>query len=61
MKPPSENPETAVISARLPKDLKKRVEAFCRENKMTIKEFIADAIIDKLKLAHKERRKRSRL
>jgi hypothetical protein len=41
--------------------LKKRVKAFCDDNQMTIGNFMADAIIDKLELAHKERRKKSRL
>lgn len=60
-KPTSEMPETLIISARIPKDLKKRVKAFCDDNNMTIGDFISDAIIDKLELAHKERRKKSRL
>lgn len=61
MKPPSERTETQIISARIPRDLKKRVKAFCDDNQMTIGDFIADAIIDKLELAHKERRRKSRL
>ena len=60
-KPTSEKTETQTISARIPRDLKKRVKAFCDDNQMTIRNFIADAIIDKLELAHKERRKKSRL
>ena len=61
MKPTSEITETRIISARIPKDLKKRVKAYCDDNQMTIRHFIADAIIDKLELAHKERRRKSRL
>jgi len=61
MKPPSERTETQIISARIPRDLKKRVKAFCDDNQMPIGDFIADAIIDKLELAHKERRRKSRL
>ena len=61
MKPTPEKIETTMLSTRIPKDLMKRVKAFCDETGMTIKDFIADAIIDKLELAHKERRKKSRL
>ena len=60
-KPTPEKIETKMLCTRIPKDLMKRVKAFCDENEMTIKDFIADAIIDKLELAHKERRKKSRL
>jgi len=57
----SEETETEIISVKIPKDLKKRVNAYSDDNEMTIKHFIADAIIDKLELAHKERRRKSRL
>jgi hypothetical protein len=60
-KPASEKTETQIISARVPKDLKRRVKTFCDDNQMTIGNFMADAIIDKLELAHKERRRKSRL
>ena len=60
-KPAAEKTEFEIISAMIPKDLKKRVKTFCDDNQMTIRHFIADAIIDKLELAHKERRKKSRL
>ena len=60
-KPTPEKIEANGLSTRIPDDLMKRVKAFCNENKITIKDFIADAIIDKLELAHKERRKKSRL
>ena len=60
-KPISEQSESRIISASIPKDLKKRVKAYCEDNQMSIRDFIADAIIDKLELAHKERRKKSRL
>lgn len=56
-----EKTETKMISTRIPKDLMKRVKDFCDENEMAIKDFITDAIIEKLELAHKERRKKSRL
>jgi len=60
-KPTPEKTETKMISTRMPKDLMKRVKIFCDENEMTIQDFLADAIIEKLELAHKERRKKSRL
>jgi len=60
-KPTSEKTETKMVSTRIPKDLMKRIKVFCDENKMTIKDFLADAITEKLELAHKERRKKSRL
>jgi len=44
-----------------PKNLIKRVKIFCDENEMTIQDFDTDAIIDKLALVHKERRKKPRL
>lgn len=61
MKPVSEITETETISVKIPKDLKKRVKAYCDDNQMTIRHFIADAIIDKLELAHRERSRKSRL
>ena len=60
-KPTPEKIETKTLSTRIPKDLMKRIEAFCDENEITIKDFIADALIEKLALVHKERRKKSRL
>ena len=45
----------------LPKELIKRVEALCAEREMTIQDFVTDATIEKLELANKERRKKSRL
>jgi len=60
-KPTSEKTETNMISTRIPKGLMKRVKVFCDENEMTIQDFLADAITEKIELAHKERRKKSRL
>ena len=50
-----------MLNTRLPKNLIKRVKNFCDENEITIQDFVTDAILDKLALVHKERRKRSRL
>jgi hypothetical protein len=59
--PIPEKTETEMLSNGLPKDLIKRVKIFCAEKEMTIQDFVTDAIIEKLELAHKERRKRTRL
>lgn len=53
--------ETKILKILLPKELFKRVEALCAEKEMTIQDFVIDAIIEKLELANKERRKKSRL
>ena len=53
--------ETEILSTGFPKGLIGRVKVYCSENEMTIQDFATDAIIDKLALVHKERRKRPRL
>jgi hypothetical protein len=53
--------ETKILNLMLPKELIKRVEALCTEKEMTIQDFVTDAVIEKLELANKERRKKSRL
>ena len=58
---PVNKTETKLLKIMLPKDLLERVQSYCNEKKMTIKEFVTDAIIDKLKLTYKERRKKPRL
>ncbi len=60
-KPTPEENETEMLNTGLPKNLIKRVKIFCDENEMTIQDFVTDAIIDKLTLVHKERRKKPRL
>jgi hypothetical protein len=45
----------------LPKELVDRVNAVCADQDMTIQEFVNDAIIEKLELVYKERRKKDRL
>jgi hypothetical protein len=60
-KPPAKKTETKLLKIMLPEELLERVQSYCNEKKMTIKEFVTDAIIDKLKLAYKERRKKRRL
>ena len=56
-----EETETEMLNTVLPQDLIKRIEVFCAEQEMTIQDFVTDAIIDKLALVHKERRKKPRL
>jgi hypothetical protein len=45
----------------LPEELMERIQTLCAERDMTVQDFATDAIIEKLQLAHKERRKKSRL
>ena len=59
--PIPEKTETEMLNTGLPKDLIERVKIFCVEKEITIQDFVIDAIIEKLELAHKERRKRTRL
>jgi len=58
-KPTPEETETEMLNTVLPQDLIKRIEVFCAEQEMTIQDFVTDAIIDKLALVHKERRKKN--
>ena len=60
-KPTPEETETEMLNTVLPQDLIKRLEVFCAEQEMTIQDFVTDAIIEKLALVHKERRKKPRL
>ena len=50
-----EKTETKMLNVRLHEELVERVRAHCRERNMTIKEFVTDAIIEKLELVYKER------
>ena len=60
-KPETENSETHILNIRLQKELIKRIKALCTEREITVQDFVTDAIIEKLGLVHKERRKKSRL
>lgn len=60
-KPVTENSETHMLNIRLRKELLKRVESLCDEKEITVQDFMTDAILEKLELVHKERRKKSRL
>lgn len=57
----TENSETQMLNIRLRKELIKRVTSICAEREITVQDFVADAIIEKLGLVYKERRKKSRL
>ena len=56
-----DNTEIRMLTTRVPKVLIERVKAFCNENEITIQDFVNDALIEKLELVHKERRKKARL
>ena len=60
-KPTPENTDTKELNIMLPEELIKRIYLFCDERDITIQDFVTDAIIEKLQLAHKERRKKVRL
>jgi hypothetical protein len=45
----------------IPEELLERLQTFCAEKEITVQDFMTDAIIEKLELAHKEKRKRPRL
>jgi len=57
----TENSETQMLNIRLQEELIKRVKSICAEKEITVQDFVADAIIEKIGLVHKERRKKSRL
>ena len=60
-KPQPEITKTKPINIVLQKDLIKRINIFCTEQEITIHEFVTDAIIEKLNLVYKERRKKGRM
>ena len=53
--------ENEIIKTGLPNKLLKRIVVFCDNKEMSIQDFVSDAIIEKLELVHKERRKKQRL
>jgi len=60
-KPTTEKTETKQLNIILPEELMERIQTLCDERGMTIQDFATDAIIEKLQLARKERRKKARL
>ena len=53
--------QNKILNIMLPEELINRVNAVCAEKNMTIQEFATDAIIEKLELVYKDRRKKDRL
>jgi hypothetical protein len=53
--------ETKLLNILLPKELIDTVNTFCADKDITIQEFVTDAMIEKMRLAYKEKRKNSRL
>ncbi len=60
-KPPPDKTDAKQLNIMLPEELIKRIYLLCDERDITIQDFVTDAIIEKLELAHKERRKKDRL
>jgi NRPS condensation-like uncharacterized protein len=56
-----EKTENKLLKIMLPKELLERVKSYCNEKNMIVNEFVADAIIEKLNLVYKERRKKGRM
>jgi len=52
---------TKLFNIMLPEELMERVKTLCAERDLTIQDFVTDAIIEKLEIAYKERRKKDRL
>ena len=56
-----EKTETKLLNIILPEELMERVQSYCDERDMAVNDFVTDAIIEKLELVYKERRKKDRL
>lgn len=56
-----EKTKNKLLNIILPVELIDRINIVCADKDITIQEFVTDAIIDKLELVYKERRKRPRL
>jgi predicted DNA binding CopG/RHH family protein len=52
-KPTSETTKTKPVNVMLHEELIKRINAYCAEQGITIQEFIADAVIERLNLVYK--------
>jgi hypothetical protein len=61
MKEKPKRTKTKPINIMLQEDLVNRINAYCSDQDITIHEFVTDAIIEKLELVHKERRKKDRM
>jgi hypothetical protein len=60
-KPAPEKIQAEKLSINLHEGLLERLKNFCAGRNMPIEEFVADAILDKLELVYKDRRKRPKL
>jgi predicted DNA-binding protein len=60
-KPNPKKTDAKQLDITLPEELLERIQTLCDERGMTIQDFVTDAIIEKLELAHKERREKNRL
>ena len=56
-----EKTEEKLLNIMLPVELIERVNVVCIDKEITIQEFVTDAILDRLELVYKDRRKRPRL
>jgi len=56
-----ETTKTKPINIMLPEELMERIQTYCDERDMAVNDFVTDAIIEKLELVYKERRKKQRL
>jgi hypothetical protein len=56
-----EKTEKKLLNILLPEELINRVNAVCDDQDMSIQEFVTDAIIEKLNIFYKDRRKKDRL
>ena len=56
-----EKTETKQLNIMLHEELQERIQSYCNEKDMDIQEFVTDAILEKLELVYKERRKKQRL
>jgi len=56
-----EKTKAKLLKIMLPEELLERVQGYCNEKNMTTQEFATDAIIEKLNLVYKERRKKGRM
>lgn len=60
-KPTSHKTQDKILNILLPEELITRVNVVCSDKNMTIQEFVTDAIIEKLELVYKDRRRKDRL
>ena len=51
-----EKTETKLLNILLPKELIDTVNTFCADKDITIQEFVTDAMIEKMRLAYKEKK-----